>query len=154
MDKPGKKKIAGTLIAIGVIAAAAVLFLLHGPPKLLAKSESPDFCARCHVMESEYESWSHEGAHRRKLCVDCHLPNENTGIHYVWKSLDGLKDIAFFYSGRAPEHIRLTSHGTKVLQANCIRCHETTVENISHERNCWDCHRRIMHRRSGSIETI
>ncbi len=153
MNKPRKKSVIGILLLIGLVSAGVILFLLHGPPKLLAKSESPGFCARCHVMESEYESWSHEGAHRRKLCVDCHLPNENAGIHYVWKSLDGLKDVAFFYSGRVPEHIRLTSHGEKVLQANCIRCHETTVANISHERKCWDCHRRIMHRRSGSIET-
>jgi cytochrome c nitrite reductase small subunit len=154
MDKPGKKTITVVLLITGLVAIAVFLFLLHGPPKLLAKSESPVFCAGCHVMESEFESWMHEGAHRRKLCVDCHLPNENAGIHYVWKSLDGLKDIAFFYSGRVPEHIRLTSHGTKVLQANCIRCHQTTVEYINHDRKCWDCHRRIMHRRSGSIETI
>ncbi len=149
----GKKAITGVLLIVGLVAVAVFLFLLYGPPKLLAKSESPDFCARCHVMESEYESWAHEGAHRRKLCVDCHLPNENVGIHYVWKSLDGLKDIAFFYSGSVPERIHLTSHGAEVLQANCIRCHQTTVENVSHERKCWDCHRRIMHRRSGSIET-
>jgi cytochrome c nitrite reductase small subunit len=154
MKKPRKKSIIGMLLIIGLVAAAVIIFLLHGPPKLLAKSESPGFCAGCHVMESEFESWSHEGAHRRKLCVDCHLPNENAAIHYVWKSLDGLKDIAFFYSGRAPEHIRLTSHGAEVLQANCIRCHQTTVEYINHDRKCWECHRRIMHRRSGSIETI
>jgi cytochrome c nitrite reductase small subunit len=142
------------LIIAGLAAVAVVLFLLHGPPKLLAKSESPGFCAGCHVMESEYESWAHEGAHRRKLCVDCHLPNENMAVHYVWKSIDGLKDMAFFYSGMVPEQIKLTSHGAKVLQANCIRCHQATVEFVNHDRKCWECHRRIMHKRSGSIETV
>jgi cytochrome c nitrite reductase small subunit len=138
---------------LGLAAVVVALFLLHGPPKLLAKSESPSFCAGCHVMESEFESWAHEGAHRRKLCVDCHLPNENMAIHYVWKSIDGMKDVAFFYSGTVPEQIKLTAHGAKVLQANCVRCHQATVEFINHDRKCWECHRRIMHKRSGSIET-
>ncbi len=142
------------IVIAGLAVAAVMLFLLHGPPKLLAKSESPVFCSQCHVMATEYEAWLHEGAHRRNRCVDCHLPNENVAVHYVWKSIDGLKDVVFFYSGRPSEDIELTSHGAKVLQANCIRCHQATVEHISHERKCWECHRRLMHKRSGSIETI
>ncbi len=130
------------------------IFLLLGPPKLLAKSEHPDFCAGCHVMEAEYDAWAHTGAHRRKACVDCHLPNDNAGIHYVWKAIDGMKDIALFYSGAVPDRIQITEHGKKVLQANCVRCHEQTVMNINHERQCWDCHRRIMHTRSGAMHTI
>lgn len=143
------------IIIIGLIAAtAAGLFLLFGPPKLLAKSESPDFCVQCHVMQSQFESWMHQGAHRRKRCVECHLPNENAGVHYVWKAIDGMKDVLYFYSGRVPEHIKLTSHGAEVLQANCIRCHAGTVEFMDHDRKCWECHRRLMHKRSGTIETL
>ena len=143
------------VIALACIAGAAVMvFLMFGPPKLLAKSESPDFCSQCHVMGPQYEAWSHMGAHRRKLCVDCHLPNGNTGIHYIWKAIDGLKDVLFFYSGSVPERIKLTAHGEKVLQANCIRCHESTVEFVNHDRKCWECHRRLIHTRSGSMETI
>ena len=119
-----KLRITGKMIAVLFLAGiAVVLFLLHGPPKLLAKSESPDFCAGCHVMQAEFESWSHEGAHRREKCVDCHLPNDNTAVHYVWKSIDGMKDVLFFYSGMVPERITLTDHGATVLQSNCIRCH-------------------------------
>ncbi len=139
-----------------VVAGAAVvlLFLLFGPPKLLAKSDQPSFCVQCHVMESEFEAWSHAGAHRRKTCVDCHLPNGNAGIHYVWKSIDGMKDVLIFYSGSVPKNVHLTAHGEKVVQENCIRCHEQTVSMINHERNCWECHRRIMHTRSGAMQTI
>ncbi len=143
-----------TLIASGSGLLLLLLFLAFGPPKLLAKSDRPSFCAGCHVMESEFEAWMHAGAHRRKTCVDCHLPNENMPVHYVWKAIDGLKDVAFFYSGAVPEHIELTAHGATVLQANCIRCHEQTVMLINHERNCWECHRRIMHTRSGAIQTL
>jgi cytochrome c nitrite reductase small subunit len=155
MEETTKKRKVFLYLAVIVTGGLAVsLFLMLGPPKLLAKSESPDFCARCHVMESEYEAWIHSGAHRRKKCVDCHLPNENMAIHYVWKSIDGLKDVVFFYSGRVPEEIKLTSHGAEVLQANCIRCHQVTVEFINHVRKCWECHRTIAHKRSGTMETF
>lgn len=151
-------KISGRVIKPLVIAGGAgvalLLFLFLGPPKLLAKSSSPDFCTGCHVMESNYEAWVHAGAHRRSKCVDCHLPNQNIGLHYVWKSLDGLKDAMLFYSGRVPEQIRLTPHGQRVVQSNCIRCHQAAVELINHDRQCWGCHRRIAHKQSGAIETL
>ncbi len=147
-----KKGLLPVLLAAGV-AGAAILFLAAGPPNLLATTDRPDFCARCHVMESNYEAWIHAGAHRRSKCVDCHLPNENAGLHYLWKSLDGAKDALVFYSGRVPERIALSSHGGAVLQANCVRCHETTVMMTDRERKCWTCHRRISHRRTGAMET-
>ncbi|GAB6126026.1 cytochrome c nitrite reductase small subunit [Humidesulfovibrio idahonensis] len=137
----------------GLVTLAAALFLMVGPPKLLAKSETPEFCASCHIHESHYEAWFHQGAHRRKACVDCHLPNENMPVHYAWKSIDGMKDLVLFNAGHVPDDIRITEHGRKVVQANCIRCHSETVSMINQERPCTDCHRRIMHKRSGAIET-
>lgn len=148
------KKTILSFILGGAGTVIMLIFFLLGPPKLLAKSEQPAFCVRCHVMEVAYESWIHAGAHRRKTCVDCHLPNENAVAHYIWKSIDGIKDVALFYSGMVPDRIELTSHGEKVLQANCIRCHDQTVTHIDQDRKCWECHRRIMHARSGAMETI
>lgn len=141
------------LLLIGVVGVAVLLFGLVGPPRLLARSEAPDFCGGCHVMKGEYEAFEHTGAHRRKLCVDCHLPNQNMAIHYAWKSLDGAKDLILFYTGMVSEQIKLSSHSTEVLQKNCIRCHSTTVEAINPDRKCWECHRRIMHTRSGAMAT-
>lgn len=141
-------------IALLLIAALGLFFPSLAPTKLLASTDQPDFCARCHVMESNYEAWVHSGSHRRKNCVDCHLPNENIALHYVWKSLDGLKDAIAFYSGRVPERIALSSHGEKVLQLNCVRCHEATVTMTDTDRKCWSCHRRISHQRSGAMETL
>ena len=69
----------------------------------------------------------------------------------MWKSIDGMKDVAFQYSGRYEENISLTSHGDDVVQANCIRCHGATVEMIDTTRKCWECHRRLIHRRSGAM---
>lgn len=141
------------LLIVGLLCAAVGVFVMLGPPGLLAKSETPLFCASCHVMETEFEAWFREGAHRTIRCVDCHLPHQNVATHYVWKSIDGMKDVVFFYSGRVPEIISLSSHGRKVLQANCVRCHESIVSNIDNERQCWDCHRRLSHIRSGAVET-
>ena len=133
---------------------AAALFLMFGPKKLLAKSSEPDFCVSCHVMEAQYEAWTHAGAHRRNKCVDCHLPNDNLSVHYVWKTIDGVKDLLVFYSGSVPEQIQLTSRGQGVLKNNCVKCHETTVMLVDSSRQCWSCHRRISHKRSGSIATF
>ena len=148
----GRKRVI-FLFFIGLSIVAVSLFFMFGPPKLMARSGEPDFCARCHVMEAEYEAWLHAGAHRRKRCVDCHLP-EDTAAHYVWKAIDGVKDMLFFYSGKVPERIELTRHGKKVLQTNCVRCHEMTVSLVDTQRKCWGCHRRIMHRSIGTIATM
>jgi cytochrome c nitrite reductase small subunit len=143
----GSKKI---IFAILLAAAAGGLFVMFGPPKLMARTETPDFCASCHVMESQYEAWFHTGAHRSIRCIDCHLPHDNIGKYYAWKSIDGMKDVYLFYSGRVPETITLSAHGEKTVQSNCARCHETTVEKIDRTRNCWECHRWLQHSLAGT----
>jgi cytochrome c nitrite reductase small subunit len=150
-----KKKRIGLYALAGLaVGALASIFFMLGPPQLLAKSETPLFCASCHVMEDEYEAWFHAGAHRGIKCVDCHLPNQNKALHYTWKSIDGLKDTIVFYAGRVPEQINITPHGQEVVHTNCIRCHQGRVEHIDQERLCWECHRRLSHRQTGLIQTL
>ena len=139
------KALAGVL----VLLAAGGAFLSFGPPQLLAKSETPLFCASCHVMESHYEAWFHVGAHRTIRCVDCHLPHENMPVYYFRKSLDGMMDVVIFYSGRVPETIQITERMERVVQANCIRCHAERVAMINQERKCWECHRFLQHNLAG-----
>ncbi|MBF0482639.1 MAG: cytochrome c nitrite reductase small subunit [Desulfovibrionaceae bacterium] len=141
------------VFVVCLAGAAAGAFAAFGPPDLLAKSEAPLFCASCHVMEAEYEAWFHEGAHRRKNCVECHLPGDNVAAHYLWKSIDGLKDVVVFNSGRVPDVIEISGHGRATVQANCVRCHETAVDMIDKQRSCVDCHRRLIHKKSGLVAT-
>lgn len=143
-----------TFGAIAVGAALFGLFLLLGPPQLLAKSESPAFCASCHVMKPQYNAYLHNGAHRRLQCVECHLPNNNQVSHYIWKAIDGMKDVLFFYSGNVPERITISEHGANVLKANCIRCHATLVSQMDTTRPCWNCHRRMTHTGTGAVQTL
>lgn len=148
-----KRRSIMALLIFGCIGIVLTVFLLVGPPQLLARSESPAFCARCHAMEEQHTAWNHAGAHRRIRCVDCHLPNGNHLEHYVWKSIDGMKDVIVFNSGRVPERIALSSHGAKVVQANCIRCHEQAVSLMDTTRQCWSCHRQLRHRQTGIVGT-
>ena len=154
MTKTKSRKVVLYLVAASIVGFIVILFLFFGPPKLLAKSDNPGFCVSCHIMESSYEAWTHAGAHRRNLCVDCHLPNNNRASHYIWKTIDGMKDAFVFYSGTVPEQITISSHGEKTLQENCIRCHEVAVTMIDKERKCWECHKRITHKLTGAIETL
>lgn len=136
------------------VALTVFPLLSFGSSKSAEGPDKSGYCIGCHVMEAEYEAWMHSGAHRRKDCVDCHLPNENKFIHYLWKSIDGLKDLIVFHSGQVPEQIKISSHGREVLQNNCIRCHETTVMVIDTDRQCWNCHKRISHIHTGIRATL
>jgi cytochrome c nitrite reductase small subunit len=134
-----------------ITGTAIAIFLLLGPPQLLARSESPDFCASCHVMEEQHTAWRHAGAHRSIRCVDCHLPNDNPARHYLWKSIDGMKDVIVFHSGTVPETITLSKHGQRTVQANCVSCHHEAVSAMDSTRTCWQCHRQTSHGFTGII---
>lgn len=149
-----KQRFIQLALLVVLVGGAVGAYVMFGPPKMLARSSEAAFCVGCHVMEAQYESWEHTGAHRSKKCVDCHLPNQNLAMHYLWKSIDGLKDAVLFYSGQVSDQIELTEHGREVLQDNCIRCHDTAVTMINQERPCWDCHRQLQHVRSGTINTL
>ncbi|WP_373498538.1 cytochrome c nitrite reductase small subunit [Desulfococcus sp.] len=137
------------LAAAGALAAIAGVFIAFGPPGLMARTEAPIFCASCHAMQGQYEAWFNVGAHRGIRCVDCHLPHENLPTYYVWKSIDGMKDVIVFYSGNTPEVIQVSERGQKFIQNNCIRCHSERVARIDQDRNCWDCHRFLQHQLAG-----
>jgi cytochrome c nitrite reductase small subunit len=141
------------LVLLVILGGAVGGFLSFGPPQLMAKTESPLFCNSCHVMESRFEAWFNVGAHRTIRCVDCHLPHENMPAYYVWKTIDGMKDVVVFYSGKTPQNITISEHGKKFVQANCIRCHSERVAMINQDRNCWDCHRFLQHQLAGVRQT-
>lgn len=154
MSPAPSKKLWFYAIILAVILGAGGLFVSFGPPKLYAKSSTPEFCVGCHVMETEYEAWRHAGAHRRIKCVDCHLPNDNQARHLTWKNIEGMKDMVLFYSGKVSENLRLSERGTRVVQENCRRCHEETIARINVDRNCWECHRRLAHKFTGAMDTL
>lgn len=153
--RPGKREaIFSYLLILLSFFLGAGAYLAFGPPGLYAKSETPEFCGSCHVLEMEYEAWYHSGAHRRLKCVDCHLPNDNLARHLLWKTVDGVKDAAAFHTGRISYPIRLSNRGAAMVLDNCRRCHGEIISRINAERRCWDCHRRLSHKRAGAIATL
>lgn len=128
----------GSLLMI--VAASAAL------PRILDYSESPAFCGVCHSMKQQSQTWEHS-RHRGVKCIDCHLPNDNLPEHFFWKGIDGTKDVISQTLGlKEEDEIRLSEHGKKVLQSNCVRCHKDIVSHIDNKRSCVDCHRGIHHR--------
>ncbi len=151
-DDGSRRRFLLKYLPLAILAALALAgLLMFGPPKLLARTETPEFCASCHVMEAEYEAWFHTGAHRRIRCVDCHLPHQNPAVYYMWKGIDGTRDAVMFHTGLVPDRIEISRHGQDVLQDNCLRCHAEAVAMIDKERRCWGCHRRLAHRTSGAM---
>jgi cytochrome c nitrite reductase small subunit len=113
-------------------------------------SESPKFCNSCHVMNEMYNNYIHNGAHRNALCIDCHLPNDNVVAHFVWKGIDGTKDVVYFYGNLYNEPIEISRHGDEVVKENCLRCHQGIMSNVNiGDRKCIDCHRRHTHKHTG-----
>ncbi len=153
MTLPTQKVLLYVLAAV-VIVIVLGLIAAFGPPQLYAKSESPEFCGSCHVLTPEYEAWFHSGAHRGIKCIDCHLPNDNLAHHLWAKGLEGVGDTLAFHTGRVSEPIKLSDSGARVVVGNCRRCHAELVARINEERRCWECHRRMSHKRTGGIATL
>jgi cytochrome c nitrite reductase small subunit len=152
IPRPKRRKRYPKIILLLVLAAAfAGGFASFGPPGLYARSGTPEFCASCHVMESEYENWFHNAGHRRLKCIECHLPNDTKVRHVFSKGLEGMWDSYVFYSGRVPETIRLSERGKKLLRENCVRCHGELVSRINEDRDCWACRRRLSHTTTGTL---
>lgn len=139
----------------GVVTVFLLFIVTLLSPKILAKTNTPEYCASCHVMKEQYLSLMKGGLHNSLKCVDCHLPNESKVSFYFWKAVDGSKDLIAFHTGSVPDPIRASAHAKKTIQQNCIRCHEGMVSRITiADRQCWDCHKRISHKHTGLRETI
>lgn len=139
------------LIAISLLAAiislGAFAYVTDAPAYA---GTAPETCANCHVMDSAYENWFHAPHARVTTCVDCHLPHDNLVNYWVEKGRTGMHDVYMFTTGQIPDAIRAKPGTKKIIQENCIHCHETTVETVmmgsqSFDRYCWECHRDVAH---------
>jgi len=131
-----------TVFALGVFVFAADVFAYAG--------SAPETCANCHVMDDAYENWYHGPHEKWTECVDCHLPHDNVVSYYIEKGRTGMHDVYVFSTGQTPEVIRATAYTQGIIQENCVRCHESTVEAVvmsphENDRYCWECHRDIAH---------
>src|SRR5687767_11453608 len=94
-------------------------------------SDDPKGCVNCHIMREEYDGWRHGSHHAVATCNDCHLPHDSL-LGKLWvKSLNGYHHSSAFTFQNFAEPIRIKPGNSKVLEANCRRCHETAIGEIT-----------------------
>lgn len=140
MDKPKQKKI---LIISLVIGLLSFLFILTDTA--LSYSDNAHFCLNCHSMEEAYATLQHSN-HKQFKCTECHAPHSYLP-KAVYKTKSGLRDLYATTLGEIPQVIQATDESREIITGNCIRCHQTTVEQIGmgQGRFCTDCHRDLVH---------
>jgi cytochrome c nitrite reductase small subunit len=141
---------------LAIVAAAIALgFFVFVTDAPAYGGSAPETCANCHAMDAQYENWYHAPHEKVTECVDCHLPHENKVVYYLEKGRQGAKDVYALTTGNIPVAIRASDRTKQIIQTNCIRCHEDTVETVMmgpqpFDRYCWDCHRNVSHGVRGS----
>jgi cytochrome c nitrite reductase small subunit len=137
-----------------VIAGVVFLYVTQFTAYL---GDNPTTCNNCHVMDAAYESWYHASHKNWAVCSECHTPHALIP-KYVVKSQSGYHHVTAFMLGNIPDAIRAKPSSLEVVQANCIRCHFDTVENvrftqsmhpIDEDRFCFECHRSVAHGERG-----
>lgn len=107
---------------------------------MLAYSERPQFCNKCHVMMPQYSDWQNSN-HSPVKCTECHAPNKLSD-KLIFKAKTGLKDLYLVTTGKVPDMIHTTQESKAIIFRNCIRCHENTLVSYHIPVNtyCWNCH--------------
>lgn len=140
-----------TWLACGVIGAAvgAGVFTFIYAKGLSYMSSDPKACVNCHVMNDEYNSWQKSSHHKAATCNDCHVPH-GFPDKYLAKAKNGWNHSKAFTLQDFPEPIRITDGNLRILQHNCIACHDTMVSEIAAHKGtaaqrCTECHRSVGH---------
>lgn len=163
--KPPKKWQTWVIILSGAVIGLGI-FILQESKAISYLSDDPKTCINCHVMTSEYITWQHSSHGKVTNCNDCHVPHENAFRKYAFKAKDGLYHATIFTLHAEPEVIVMHEAGQKVVQSNCIRCHNDQVTDAKSsswiqahdgnrkDRQCWSCHREVPHGRVKSLSSV
>jgi cytochrome c nitrite reductase small subunit len=119
-------------------------------------SDDPRTCINCHIMTPEYASWQHSSHGRVANCNDCHVPHNSLLAKFYFKGKDGSRHSYLFTLHREHHVIQAIPESRKVIQGNCLRCHEAVLDRVTpahsdFDRSCTDCHREVPHGRVHSL---
>lgn len=90
--------------------------------KLLAITESPEFCGKnCHIMRSYFDSWN-TSVHNDIRCVECHY--EPGLIGHIKGKINGLMQL-YSYETTVEEYSGKLY--ARVMDDNCLTCHEKRI---------------------------
>ncbi len=114
-------------------------------------STDPKACVNCHIMRPQYDAWQKSSHHNVAKCVECHLP-ESFIPKYIAKAENGWRHGKMFTLQNFQEPIVVQAMGQKILQSNCVRCHDMLVHDIASgprgkldELSCVRCHSGVGH---------
>ena len=113
-------------------------------------SNDPQVCVNCHIMQPQYEGWQKSSHHAVAGCVDCHLPHDFIG-KWIAKAENGFHHSVAFTSQDFAEPIQIKGKNSRILQDNCIACHQQVVHEAmtapgrSDEVSCVHCHQSVGH---------
>jgi len=149
-------------ILLGILAGIGIL-IIRASNAHSYLSDDPKTCINCHVMYSQYASWTHSSHREVAVCNDCHVPHDNVFRKYMFKAMDGMRHATIFTARAEPQVIQIKQAGANVVQENCIRCHYELISMVSaiqvtadnHDEGagarCWDCHRETPH---GTVNSL
>ncbi len=155
------------IIVLGFIVGT-VLYVAKISNVTSYASDDPKTCINCHVMNTEYATWSTSSHREKATCNDCHVPHDNFFSKYAFKAKDGMYHAFMFTFDLQPEAIKMHEAGQEVVMENCLRCHENLivdhknsgegkVENLEvhrTDRKCWECHREVPHGKRKSQSAV
>ncbi len=148
------------LFVLGGVVAGLGAYTLYVSRIHTYATDDPAACINCHVMSPYYQSWQHSSHALWTSCNDCHVPHDSEFSKYAFKAIDGLYHSAVFTFRAEPQVIRPRAASSRVIMANCVRCHtQLNTEFVStgmisfaqaeagEGKACWDCHRNVPHTR-------
>ena len=137
-------------VLLGALGGLGVFTLLYAEGLSYLSSDPAD-CANCHIMWPQYEGWQKASHHTVATCVDCHLPQDFVG-KYTAKAVNGYHHSSGFTLQNFQEPIQIKGNNARILQENCLRCHEALVHDLviadrapSDELRCVHCHATVGH---------
>jgi cytochrome c nitrite reductase small subunit len=162
---PPKKWRVSVIIMLGFFAGLFA-FLFHISKAHTYLNDKPETCVNCHIMAPQYTTWFHGSHGQFTTCNDCHVPQDNFFRHYYFKATDGLRHSYVFTLRNEPQVIYIHRAGKKVVQENCMRCHNDLIVDYKTgrytdlynknrmNRNCNECHKEVAHGRGNSLSSV
>jgi cytochrome c nitrite reductase small subunit len=138
-------------VALGVLGGLGAFTFGYGDGTAYLKND-PASCANCHVMQGQYDSWTHSSHHGVATCNDCHLPHDFLG-KWITKADNGFFHSLAFTTDDFHEPIQIKARNRRVTQGACLHCHSSYVNHmLPAERGgdmlrCIQCHDDVGHSR-------
>jgi cytochrome c nitrite reductase small subunit len=92
-------------------------------------SDNPKSCMNCHIMREPFEGWRHSSHKTVATCNSCHTPHRFPDKWLV-KGLNGWNHSWAFTTGKFPEPIRIRAFNARIVQQNCVECHQMLTSQI------------------------